>query len=442
MDPAEQAETEAETEKGEESVSEMQGSGQNERDESGQVSEQAGAKETSNNHNQDREEASQDKQDGDDEQAEAEDEDEPTREEAAVPPAVIDTPRAPSRTLVGGLIASSKSMKPFRSPLSGRPSNHSIPTSSATPSKVTSSSSDNLARPAVTPFRNPASLNTPSVARRSSAASSISALNKPFRSPVVSRAGATTSKQDAAEINEDAASSNMTSFQLSTALPALERRLALLKNAKRLLAAREQNEDVADNTAHIKVLSKKWLAAGREAADMLYDLTKDAYDNLDNDERQRNGRTLNNNNRKSNNGYQQQSNGWGWDTKNEQEEKQARIKAEMDKMDDEQLDEYIQSIDREEERDPLPDISDLKGKDTKKRSSTAGSGDHDYERRKKARLEEQENERDREDVEYNSPPPANREEDEEEVSDSEPIDDPLQRGMARMLTQTGIECVD
>ena len=389
------------------------------------------------------------------------DENEEAASSARVNPATLASaptpkPRPGSKTLVGGLLASNGTMKPFRSPVirAPRPANPAdTPTrpstnssSSATPRSAPASSSRTKtitsSRPITTSFRAP----------------SVSALNKPFVSPVVRGSSAPSGGvSDASTLPE----STMSSFQLANALFALERRLANLKNAKRYTTAMEKGAQTSDNTAHIRELSEKWLHAGREAADMLYALTKDQMD----DEQSARGTSGN-----GRFGYDspddnrgKKRSGWGWDTLEKQTNAYTdNIKRQVEELSAEEREQLSRDMEAEDERDPLPaDTAEILSRSSSKSSvsasgqskavtgkrtlstSSRGSGstmsagdDASQERSSKfARIDEEEADAVDEpaEQEYQS-----EVEEEEEEPDAEAPENPGDRGMPKMLLQCGI----
>ncbi|CAD6581122.1 MAG: hypothetical protein CYPHOPRED_001489 [Cyphobasidiales sp. Tagirdzhanova-0007] len=338
---------------------------------------------------------------------------------------VIALAQKPSNTLIGGLLASDKSLKPFRSPMTGRARNlanfelcksvEETPTKASSSSLASNAQISSASRPVVTPYRPPSS--TIATARR---------VNKPFRSPFTSKT-VTKDTNVSASLN----GSPRSSLQLSLALPALEHRLVMLKNAKRHLQAKEKGLETADNTTHILELSLKWLNAGREAAEILWALTKDYYaESGENEVGGFGGSSFNNT------AFGGGTSNWGWAAEDEGENIRRNIEEELGSLSEKDRAEANKAIDDDEERDPLRDISIESGKRTK---SVAVDASYDSSREdgaKIARLDEMRSATDDR---------ARRREEEEEVEvvSQDENDDDLEvlssRGMARMLTQCGID---
>lgn len=243
------------------------------------------------------------------------------------------------QTYVGGMLASNKAMRPFRSPMIARKEgtpNGKVASGSdsvmqtSTPSKASSGNGTK-----VLPGRR-SMLSSSTMSHGTSAASPVTsaarapsktlhtsmktglagnvALNKPFKSLFSKTTGEQAIDSDscgkAAPEMIDIDGKPMSIFQLSTSLHKLERRLALLKDAKRHRIARERGLDSADNTDHIRELSTKWLEKGREAAELLWELVKDNMEAQGNDQHGDSGFGGGFDNDKN------QSN-WGWDTSEE-----------------------------------------------------------------------------------------------------------------------------
>ena len=322
--------------------------------------------------------------------------------------------RKASNTLVGGLLASEKSMKPFRSPMTVR-STHTASLSSAnmgaeTPTKQSLSSfpiSSNvtIARPKVTPYR-------PIPSKSSNSANP--ALNKPFRSPFASKSISHSSPMQSS-------SSAMSSLQLSTALPAIERRLAMLKNARRHIDAKKKGLETADNTTHILELSQKWLQAGREAAEMLLEITKDHYS-----EPQQGG----------SGGFGEfgGSSNWGWATTDDGSEAiRSRMEDDLDDMSERDREKAIRAIDQDEERYPLPKSPEDFFKRTNIVNTKAEYGNQGSVKPKNDNTSHVYSlAQDQSLRESASPASPNQ-------NDTESFDDPMNRGMAKMLTQCGVK---
>ena len=143
----------------------------------------------------------------------------------------------------------------------------------------------------------------------------------------------------------------MTSLQLAAALPALEKKLAMLKSAKRNIAARERALESADNTDRIRELSQKWLIAGREAADDLWSQMKDSYGD--------DAEQLNAN--KSVSTFDSGFSNWGWDKPESTaaDDKTARLEAALDAMTEEERQSVYRDLDIEEEKGELPTIEQI-----------------------------------------------------------------------------------
>lgn len=422
---------------------------------------------------------------------------------------------AKGKTYVGGMLASNKAMKPFRSPLIARkdgiPGTSSIgvgPSNSlATPSKRQSGNSGRsmLGRSLSSHSRDEHMTNTtPLPTNRTSRTSTSSlpsmkapttpanaALNKPFKS-LFSK----TTQSDPSNSNTDTSSASemidvdgkpMSSIQLSANLLKLERRLALLKDAKRHRIACEKGLDSADNTDYIKELSLKWLEKGREAAEMLWDLVKD---NIDNHQDQKDDSGT----RFEFDQHQKQKSNWGWDeaepsTRRRQpgngffqnstgtiERMRERVSEAIEALTPEEQAAFHEQM-QEEEEDPLPDADEIiaRAKKQAKRSikehATKAEGAN-----KKARLEQRnslgvevvenddtdDNDDDAFETEDVNQPEKDEDEDNDALSDtvhdeeqtvdshSDVVedsdgmavdDDPNQRGMAKMFSQCGIESV-
>ena len=205
----------------------------------------------------------------------------------------------------------------------------------------------------------------------------------------------------------------------------------MLKNAKRHLQAKEKGLETADNTTHILELSLKWLNAGREAAEILWALTKDYYaESGENEVGGFGGSSFNNT------AFGGGTSNWGWAAEDEGENIRRNIEEELGSLSEKDRAEANKAIDDDEERDPLRDISIESGKRTK---SVAVDASYDSSREdgaKIARLDEMRSATDDR---------ARRREEEEEVEvvSQDENDDDLEvlssRGMARMLTQCGIE---
>ena len=368
-------------------------------------------------------------------------------EAESIPPETADaaTPKPstkrPAKTLVGGLLASSKTMKPFRSPTMNSATSSG---QADTPAKQSNLSSSLLASSASGSNASPASTVTPyrNLMRKSAGNK---ALNKPFISPIV-RSAAAASSSTGGTSSENGPSSVMSAFQISSTLPVLERRLANLKNAKRYLKAIDQNLQTSDNTEHILELSAKWLAAGREASEMLWDLTKDQVVE----------ESANGGNSRFGNGFDVQDGpkkeSWGWarvpDTVGDLK---RRARQELTDMSEDEREEALKQLEDEEEKNPLPDtveevISRASSRSSSssrlgsKRSLSSSSKTSSTDRPAKvAKLDNvPEKDEDEEDTEEMQGTPDEPEVSSQEV-DEEVEDDPHKRGMARMLLQCGIQ---
>lgn len=333
-------------------------------------------------------------------------------------------------SMVGGLLASERSRRPFRSPLSSGSSSiprTAGPSTRPTPSRLSSLATDaatvstptrnsSLSRVSVigsvitngpveathrdenggidtsissTPIPDAANAKTGNVdignltssttpARRpiikplralTAASSSTQAkgINKPFRSPMAPK------HPDLILPSTSAADDtpSLSSLQISSTLPALERRLALLKNARRHLAAIAAKSDTADNTQHVRTLSLKWLNAGREAADILFGLSGHLYvgergfdgklkmesktkDGTGNDQQNRGGR------RTAAGGW---NDSWGWSSGSAAEEsafRETSWRQRLEGLSKEERKETLEAMEQEErEEGTLPDVASL-----------------------------------------------------------------------------------
>ncbi|KAK9895898.1 hypothetical protein P389DRAFT_210745 [Cystobasidium minutum MCA 4210] len=401
------------------------------------------------------------------------------------------------QTYVGGMLASNKAMKPFRSPVISRKetnSEESSGPSTSTPSKTVSipgiksalgrtsllstsvsasSTSETASSPGLagrTTFKGPSftfarTPNTPGNA----------ALNKPFKS-LVSRKDSTenVSSSNIADM-VDSEGQPMSSIQLAAALPKLERRLALLKDARRHRIASEKGLDTADNTDHIKELSLKWLEKGREAAEMLWALVKDSIDTSQADAQH------------GDSGYgfgfekdkPHNSSNWAWDTADTQQSRIAngrrngnsfretgtveRLRQQVSDAIDALPEEERKAVHEqlEEEGDDLPDLDpeQLVARLQKKRASSSTNNGRDA---KRAHLEydDDDDEGDiygAEEAGHDPDDDEPNEEDNDALSDTahdvdakagggsddddemEVEDDPSKGGMSKMLNQCGID---
>lgn len=251
----------------------------------------------------------------------------------------------------------------------------------------------------------------------------------------------------------------MTSIQLATALPSLERRLASLKQAKRILNAIKNGQDTSDNTEHNALLSSKWLQAGRDASEILWGLTKDNYQAMDGnpgfggtswgfDE----GRTS----RKS-------SSNWGWATPvPDDSSKRFReaVEEEIKRMSPEDREAVFKETDEDDEKNPLPDSP--VGSEQHHDDGTSRVRSHDPSAKrigssnittssnrtsnasrpsKRARTEDfgqgdDYYSHESHEEQHDEQPEEERSDFEEDVASQE--DQPEKRGMARMLMQCGI----
>ena len=241
----------------------------------------------------------------------------------------------PTKSHFGGLIGSSNALRPFKSPVT-RADSPSGGTDIGTPAKRARLN-------ASTPSRSSGLTSTIGALRSSNAAS------KPFKSPF-SKVKTATGDGGATNENQNEACS-MTSLQLAAALPALEKKLAMLKSAKRNIAARERALESADNTDRIRELSQKWLIAGREAADDLWSQMKDSYGD--------DAEQLNAN--KSVSTFDSGFSNWGWDKPESTaaDDKTARLEAALDAMTEEERQSVYRDLDIEEEKGELPTIEQI-----------------------------------------------------------------------------------
>ncbi|KAL7008383.1 hypothetical protein EMMF5_002112 [Cystobasidiomycetes sp. EMM_F5] len=327
----------------------------------------------------------------------------------------------PGKHFVGGLLASSSAMKPFRSPLS----------STARPSARVTISHDAI-------FDSPLKTTLPknSTPLRNSAKSALSSsiigrttLAKPFKSPIVKRAldSESPSQPDSAVTVGEQPS--MTSLQLSSALPSAERRLAILRNAKRHLAAKERGTPSSDNTDHIRELSRKWLVAGREAADMLWNYAKDSNQgDIFNDTLSRS---------KQSNGFDKS---WGWAGPDiATETMRDRVTEELQSMTDSERAELYRCVEDDDERHPLPDAVDLINRPSKRARREQTDNDAHERTFVKAREYDQYEPYDESTKDYVSSEEGERDDDgknEEQGGGASQENS----GMRRMLMQCGIDC--
>lgn len=404
------------------------------------------------------------------------------------------------QTYVGGMLASNKAMKPFRSPMIARKdSTGGIDNgaSTSTPSKsaathgtksllgwpsilaASTSSPGSVSSPVTTSQTTPRPSSFAPVKMPSTPANA--ALNKPFKS-LFGRTPQISNAENSAQLTAnmlDKDGNPMSSIQLAAALPKLERRLALLKDAKRHRIASEKGLESADNTEHIKELSLKWLEKGREAAEMLYELVKDTMDNYGDAQNGSSGFGYGFEQDKSNNG----GGNWGWDTSDPQaqgtegrrrrtggsswketgsvDRLRQQVSDAIDSLAEEERKALYEEL--EEEGDDLPDldpeeaIARLRKKrassstyDKKPKRARRDNNDEEVEHDTDNESCDEEHERklidDREDVEDNDAlsDTAHDEEEtavrsEEDKEDMEIDDDPTKRGLAKLLIQCGIE---
>lgn len=391
------------------------------------------------------------------------------------------------QTMVGGMLASKKAMKPFRSPIIARKDASALSAEKiSTPTKTASSSFSTrrpslLAQSAVHADSDGTShpeASSSSIHRMSTTNFAISnvALNKPFKSLLAKRPNST-SQVDGRSVGEESSSIgatvSMTSLQLSAALPKLERRLALLRDAKRHLQAQERDLDNADNTDHIRELSAKWLEKGREAAEMLWELVKDTMQNGVNGNDDHPFRS------EQDSGY----NNWGWeDTSAERRQRGAStsknaynarpnpgwlhdkvdrykqaIQDEIEALDDDDRKELYDTIEAE---GSLPEIDPAKIVPTRKRKRLlddqgdtrdgpssrsialpgyATSDDEDMIGVDDHQEDEHDHSIDNDALSPTSHDGHSQIEEEEANTVPDASEDPRNRGMAKMLIQCGIE---
>lgn len=413
------------------------------------------------------------------------------------------------QTYVGGMLASNKAMRPFRSPMIARKDGgtvHAVGTSQiSTPSKVPSASGTKSIlgrKPVVSastattdaPVSSPISSSSRTALRTSTLASAKTntrgnvALNKPFKSLFSRQAGKARSEAESSSDDPpnmvDIDGNVMTSFQLSTSLTKLERRLALLKDAKRHRIACERGLDTADNTDHIRELSAKWLEKGREAAELLWELVKDNMEAQDSNQHGDTGFGNGFGNEKTNSN-------WGWDdsvqsskgpsarrrrqgdstwqTTNTVERLREEVSLAINELTDEGKEALYDELEKEgslPELDPEMIIERTCGKrsstsllnrankrsrlaspktggtqheldDNDEESASASESEHDV-----GKDNNRENGEDNDalsDTAHDYEEPQAEESREDVEMDTE--DDPSARGMAKMLTQCGIEYV-
>lgn len=404
------------------------------------------------------------------------------------------------QTYVGGMLASNKAMKPFRSPMIARKDSTSGAdngASTSTPSKSTATNGTKslLGRPSIlaASTSSPGSVSSPVTTSRPTPRPSSfapvkkpstpanAALNKAFKS-LFGRTSQTGNGENSAQLTIDMLDTDgnpMSSIQLAAALPKLERRLALLKDAKRHRIASEKGLESADNTEHIKELSLKWLEKGREAAEMLYELVKDSMNTHGDAQNGDSGFGYGSEQDKSNNG----GGNWGWDTSDPQAQVSAgrrrrkggsswketgsvdrlrqQVSDAIDSLPEEERKALYQEL--EEEGDDLPDLDpeEAMARLRKKRASSStydkqpkrarrDNNDEEVEHDTDKESCDEEHERklidDREDLEDNDAlsDTAHDEEEtavrsEEDEGDMEVDDDPTKRGLAKLLIQCGIE---